>query len=75
MSDMNRKSAGRICLAAPASDCGYKAKKWLLCSAQHKSQSKTAAEAIIAEVYGEVGWSVEVRWAEDKEATAAAEAR
>lgn len=43
-------------------------------SDEYLSQSKTAAEAIIAEVYCEVGWSVEVRWAEGG-GTAAAEAR
>ena len=35
------------------------------------SQSKTAAEAIIAAFFAELGWSIEVRCAEGKEATAA----
>ncbi len=33
-------------------------------SQEYIAQSKTAAEAIIAEIYGEMGWSVEVTWAE-----------
>jgi hypothetical protein len=42
-------------------------------SDEYISQSKTAAKAIIAEVYREVGWSVVVRWAESD--GAAVEAR
>ena len=44
-------------------------------SQEYTGQSKAAAEAIIAAFYGEVGWSVEVRWAEGCKATAAAGAR
>ncbi len=44
-------------------------------SQDYIGQSKGAAEAIVAAFYGEVGWSVVVRWAEGSDANAGAEAR
>ncbi len=44
-------------------------------SEEYIGQSKAAAQAIIAAFFAELGWSVEVRWAEGSGANAAAEAR
>jgi hypothetical protein len=44
-------------------------------SDEYTSQSKGAAEAIIAAFFAELGWNVEVRWAEGSDATVATEAR
>ncbi len=43
-------------------------------SQEYVAQSKGAAEAIIAAFYCEVGWSVEVRWAEGSGASSNAPA-
>jgi hypothetical protein len=40
---------------------------------ENVDRSKGAAEAIIAAFFGEVGWSVEVRWAAPNDGTAAEE--
>ena len=36
-------------------------------SQEYLGQSKGAAEAIIAELFGELGWSLEVRWTDPQD--------